>query len=420
MKVRVTYAAFLFCLLAAASAFAQGPLTPPGAPAPTMKTLQQVEPRTPITNIPITISVPGSYYLTDHVFYFGTGAAIRVASSEVDIDLNGFTLAGLPTVTESLISQTFPSTLHSISIRNGKLRDVDTPINFPNASQVRVEKVSIYNSRLNGMELGEAATVSDCQIMFAGSLPGFHGIVVGPRSRVRNTSALRSVSAGINAGPQSIIESCVLARNGANGLSAGASTVVRDSVISSNTASGISGGHSLQVVGCVLSDNGGDGIVAQNGSRVESCVVQSNQSAGINLGNAALVLNNTVVGNGKYGIYVENGGTVRGNLVRANGWAGIRIAGGNTVSENTIDANGAVSAEGGIRVLLTSNRIDANQLTFNHNKGVWLDTTSAGNTVYKNSIKGHAFNIQNDGAGNDIGPVGTAAAGVSPWANNIF
>ena len=39
---------------------AQGPLTPPGAPAPTMKTLAQVEPRIAITNAPYTIKRPRS------------------------------------------------------------------------------------------------------------------------------------------------------------------------------------------------------------------------------------------------------------------------------------------------------------------------------------------------------------------------
>ena len=43
--------------------FAQGALTPPGAPAPTMKTLDQMEARTAITNTTslVTISQPGSY-----------------------------------------------------------------------------------------------------------------------------------------------------------------------------------------------------------------------------------------------------------------------------------------------------------------------------------------------------------------------
>src|ERR1700722_17008335 len=44
------------------SAFSQGSLTPPGAPAPTMLTLSQIEPRTPISSLPFNITRPGSYY----------------------------------------------------------------------------------------------------------------------------------------------------------------------------------------------------------------------------------------------------------------------------------------------------------------------------------------------------------------------
>jgi len=40
--------------------YGQGSLTPPGTPAPTMKTLAQIEPRTPISFLPVTLSQPGS------------------------------------------------------------------------------------------------------------------------------------------------------------------------------------------------------------------------------------------------------------------------------------------------------------------------------------------------------------------------
>lgn len=75
------------------TAFGQGALTPPGAPAPTMKTLDQIEARTPITNTSslVTISQPGSYYLT-HNLTVSSGDAIDINTNGVTLDLNGFTL----------------------------------------------------------------------------------------------------------------------------------------------------------------------------------------------------------------------------------------------------------------------------------------------------------------------------------------
>src|SRR5262245_53544867 len=38
---------------------AQGPLAPPGPPSPLFKTLEQVEPRRPISSVPFNITQPG-------------------------------------------------------------------------------------------------------------------------------------------------------------------------------------------------------------------------------------------------------------------------------------------------------------------------------------------------------------------------
>lgn len=67
---------------------AQGSLTPPGAPGATMKTLDQVEPRKPISSAPITISSPGSYFLTTNL----TGR-ITIAADDVSLDLMGFSIS---------------------------------------------------------------------------------------------------------------------------------------------------------------------------------------------------------------------------------------------------------------------------------------------------------------------------------------
>lgn len=75
------------------SVLAQGSLTPPGAPAPTMKSLDQVEARTAITNAAslVTISQPGSYYLTRNLTV-SSGDGINITTIGVTLDLNGFTI----------------------------------------------------------------------------------------------------------------------------------------------------------------------------------------------------------------------------------------------------------------------------------------------------------------------------------------
>jgi hypothetical protein len=79
---------------------AQGQLTPPsGVPAPVMKTLDQIEPRTPIPASPavpvagphFTITQPGSYYLTGNVTV-SSGSGIVINSGGVTLDLNGFSI----------------------------------------------------------------------------------------------------------------------------------------------------------------------------------------------------------------------------------------------------------------------------------------------------------------------------------------
>ena len=91
MKLTTTILAIL-----TATSLAQGPLAPPGAPAPTMKTLDEIhavgEKRTPISSLPFTISTPGSYYLTGNLTSAG-GDGITVTADCVSIDLNGFCIS---------------------------------------------------------------------------------------------------------------------------------------------------------------------------------------------------------------------------------------------------------------------------------------------------------------------------------------
>lgn len=57
---------FILILTIHSAANAQGALEPPAPPGPTMKTLDQVEPRIPVSEA-LFIDQPGSYFLTNDI-----------------------------------------------------------------------------------------------------------------------------------------------------------------------------------------------------------------------------------------------------------------------------------------------------------------------------------------------------------------
>ena len=131
---------------------AQGPLTPPGfgqpgaavnaagQPIATMKTLDQLEARTPIAQpatFPILITQPGSYYLTGTITGVSNTDGIRVSVGGVTIDLNGFEMVGLGSIGDGIDATV---AISNVTIRNGVLRGWgDRGLNLENATNARIE-----------------------------------------------------------------------------------------------------------------------------------------------------------------------------------------------------------------------------------------------------------------------------------------
>src|SRR5262249_11882989 len=110
------------------SALGQGGLTPPGAPAPTMKSLSDIDThigpagqqRTLISSAPFTITQPGSYSLAANLAVT-SGNAITISADDVTLNLNGFTISSTeasPTGSGILLN----GARSDIQILNGHIR----------------------------------------------------------------------------------------------------------------------------------------------------------------------------------------------------------------------------------------------------------------------------------------------------------
>ena len=349
--------------------FAQGDLAPPGPPAPTMKTLDQIEPRTPISG-PITITNPGSYYLVTNLFTSGSG--ITIAADNVTLDLSGFVIAGNGISTGPGVG--LSGTRSNIRISNGTVRDFDGyGVDTSNAANVSVENVRVFKNSNFGMHVGDKALILGCQAV---------SNVVG-------------------------------------GFSIGNAGTIKDSVASGNNQLGISVAADCAVVHCNASFNGSNGITCGSGTLISQCTAARNGGFGVSVGNGCTVSDCTVHLSHATGITATTGCLISGCSVYFGDSDGIRVDTGCTVLNNTSNGNGS-STDAGIRIVGSAvrNRIEGNNVTANFNRGI--DCGFSGNLIVKNSASGNpGGNYVNTGS-NDIGPIGPAATATNAWANISF
>jgi parallel beta-helix repeat protein len=347
---------------------AQGPLTPPGAPAPTMKTLDQIEPRTPISSLPFTITNSGSYYLTGNLTSAGGGIIIQ--TDEVTLDLMGFTLSG-GTGSGIYIS----GNLNNIVIRNGTVRDWTNGIDIPGARNSQLESLRVFNNGTYGIRVGSA-----------------------------------------------IISHCEAFSNGGEGIGAGATSVVRDCISHDNGGPGITVNFDSAISNCVARQNTGAGIITIYGNTVKDCTANFNTAGGIIVGEGCTVTGCTAKSNGADGIAADGGSTVSGCTSTANTGDGIEVTSSCRVVENTCQGNGAAAGDGaGIHASSSRNRIDSNTVMGN-DRGIDCNPAST-NLIIRNSARGNTTNYDLV-AGNNSGAIilspGVGFSATNPWANFEF
>jgi len=400
----------LACTFCISHAYGQGTLTPPGAPAPTMKSLSQIEPRIPISSVPYVISSPGAYYATGNLVGTNGQHGITISSSDVTIDLNGFTLLGVPGAIQGVFIN---NTRTNITIRNGAIDGWGADgIYAHNGSAPRNMVFENLNITLNagyGIEAEAGTVVRNC-LLTSNRLAGV--IIYG--GQVSDCVARGNATIGIQVFDGSV-RGCSAEYNGSHGIFV-AEGMVRDCQSQSNGAYGIYLSQS-SARDCQSQFNSQYGFYLIQGSSVVDSVCLSNANTGILcdlLGND--VRGCKVYGNPGVGIQFNGPGIAQDNYVVANSGYGIMVISyGCQVLNNNFVSNSLPA----IFVLSGGNRIDNNSIvTLPGTTGITVaNTSSTNNVVTRNSVVGNGASGYAIVAGNDVGPIGNASTNMSPWAN---
>lgn len=388
--------ALLLGALLGALAFA-GPLDPPAGPVgPTFKTLDEVEPRIAIsqTTTPgdadslYKITQPGSYYLQGDIEGVPGKHGIEIATSNVTLDLNGFSLIGAP---GSLDGVGVQGMRDNLIVRNGTIRGWGS----------------------DGVNLTATGAV------------GVAGVI-------ENVVAVDNFHIGIRANAYSVVRGCVAHGNGQDGIFAQGVAIIADCTVDANGRDGINAGASGVLTRGVASGNTRDGVVAANGALIESVNARNNTGDGFSLTTTAIVSGCTAGENQDTGIRTGEICQIIGTLAERNGTRGIDaffacIIADCTLASNTGDganvdndtvvmrthawSNGLASGSGaGIVARGQGARIQFNVVTDN-DRGI--ETTDTGNLIVGNIASGNASNW-NLIAGTLYGPVSNIAALASP------
>jgi len=407
-----------------------GPLNPPAAPAPTMKRLDEVEPRIPIG--PDTtpgnagtihrISEPGSYYLTGDIIGESGKDGIRIEASDVSIDLMGFALRGISGSSRGIRTN---GLRHNLVIRNGTIANwgsagISLTIGGNGTNSI-LEHLLTSGNGLEGIRANRNAVIRSCLAHDNNDV----GILGAQNATISDCAARGNAGDGIVCNQGSIIVNCSARENGGRGIQAnGRGCMISHCAADSNGGIGIEANDGCVVQHCASRNNALDGIRVEDASTVTDCVAIGNNtandetSAGIFVGTGCVVTN-CLARSSIRGIVAVGGCLVSGCVCSGNDEHGIIVLSRCTVRGNTCSENNGSSTSSGIAVAGAGNRLEGNNCTSNP-RG--FSVLVSGNVVIGNSVSqaGVPYIIVNNNSYGDVLTVSGPITSSNPWANLVY
>lgn len=408
-----------------------GPLNPPAGPvSPTYKTLDQVQPRIPISSS-VNIIAPGSYYLTRNITQAGTSDGILITSSNVTLDLNGFTISGGRT---GVYIDSFPfPAANNVTVLNGNITGTTGSGIFSGGyddepAGVTIRNVKVSNAADIGINTGRGSIIEGCYVSGAAI-----GIRAGYSSRVSGCTAEFARSAGFSIGGGSTITDCVAVgtdngNNAGDGFVIGAGSTARGLSSRSNVGFGAKFDNECTITDSTFSNNTNAGVRLSAFSRLAGCTIASNQNSGVFLdvttgGVGSVVEHCNVSFNIPVGIvsFSQGAHTIRDNTITRNVDFGVRVADNCQILNNRIAENGDANTDAGVFITGSGNIVQGNFLSLNQGAGVELYNTSSAALVVANTFRGST--IRTAGTGHTMGPLLSAPAAVTgsnPFVNIAY
>jgi parallel beta-helix repeat protein len=341
--IGLTLAFILVITCQTSTCLCQGSLTPPGAPAPIFKTLQQIEPRTPISSLPFTINASGSYYVTGNLTGVAGQDGITVNADDVTMDLGGFELIG-PGSGSAISGVNVINSHVNFTIRNGTVRGWG---GF-------------------GIALGAKGTADHCQVRGNGAdgINGFSSCKLIACTAVGQTGL---TSAGIHVDSQGVLIDCVATDNTGDGIYAGGSSALNACVASSNGGGGFGSGFRLgdrnALRDCAANGNHLDGFDAGAVETLTNCLATFNFGNGFSFSGGGCSLSNcTAYGNSSNGFAVADTSSLQ-NCTASTNSIGILTTDGTSLLNCSAGHN---SGSAGIQV---GNECTLNNCTATSNSG---------------------------------------------------